>query len=345
MIYNQEATEKSIKEAQDAVKPVQKNIKAGEIIVREGERVTAEQISILEQLGIQRGRSYPFSLVVTGLFVLLTLLLVLEFLRLYHRDIYDNERLMVLVGLIFIIIMLLTRLVTIIEIGNRPAINALTGYLAPVAAGSMLIAILLDGKLAYFLTMIMAIYVGMLTGGSQLSFTIAAFISGTIGVYRVSSLSQSSDLAKSGLYLAAANIFTILTMSLITGNLTFNMVLLGILIGAISGILSAVLMIGALPYLESAFSITSMNILLELSNPNHPLLRRLLLEAPGTYHHSLMVGNLAEASAQEIGANPLLVRVGAYYHDIGKIRRPEYFVENQQGCANPHGKIAPALSA
>ncbi len=345
MIYNREATEKAIKEAQDAVKPVQKNVKAGEIIVREGERVSAEQISVLEQLGIQRGMSYPFSLVGTGLFVLLTLCLVLEFLRLYHRNIYNNERLMMLVGIIFIIIMLLTRLVTIIEIGNRPVINALTGYLAPVAAGSMLIAILLDGKLAYFLTMIMAIYVGMLTGGNQLSFTIAAFISGTIGVYRVSSLSQTSDLAKSGLYLAAANILTILTLSLIAGNLTVNLALLGVLIGAISGILSAVLMIGALPYLESAFSITSMNQLLELSNPNHPLLKRLLMEAPGTYHHSLMVGNLAEASAQEIGANQLLVRVGAYYHDIGKIRRSDYFVENQQAYANPHGKIAPALSA
>lgn len=345
LIYNQEATEKAIKEAQDTVTPVQKNVKAGEIIVREGERVTAEQISILEQLGIQRGRSYPLSLIGTVLFVLLTLGLVLEFLKLYHPDIYSNEKLMLLVGIIFIIIMLLTRLMTIIEIGNQPVLNTMTGYLAPVAAGSMLIAILLDSKLAYFLTMIMAIYVGMLTGGNQLSFTIAAFISGTIGVYRVSSLSQTSDLAKSGLFLAATNIITILTLSLITGNLTINLALLSILIGAIGGILSAVLMIGAIPYLESAFSITSMIKLLELSNPNHDLLKRLLLAAPGTYHHSLMVGNLAEASAEEIGANPLLVRVGAYYHDIGKIRRSEYFVENQQGFANPHGKIAPALSA
>jgi len=100
-----------------------------------------------------------------------------------------------------------------------------------------------------------------------------------------------------------------------------------------------------LPYLETAFSITSMVKLLELTNPNHYLLKRLLLEAPGTYHHSLMVGNLAEASAESIGANPLLVRVGAYYHDIGKLKRPDYFVENQQGFDNPHEKIAPALSA
>ncbi len=345
LVYNQEATEKSIKEAQDSVKPVQKNIKAGEIIVREGERVSAEQISVLEQLGIQRSRSYPLTLIGAALFILLTFYLVIEYLKRYHFNIYCNERQMLLIGIIFIIIILLTRFLTIIEIGNRPGLNALTGYLAPVAAGSMLIAILLDDKLAYFLTMIMAIYVGMLTGGNQLSFTIVAFVSGTVGVYQVSRLSQTSDLAKSGIYLAGANIISILTISLIAGKLSLDMALLSILIGAISGILSAILMIGAIPYLESAFSITSMIKLLELSNPNNNLLKRLLLEAPGTYHHSLMVGNLAEASAESVGANPLLVRVGAYYHDIGKIKRSEYFVENQRGCIDPHGKIAPALSA
>ncbi len=104
-------------------------------------------------------------------------------------------------------------------------------------------------------------------------------------------------------------------------------------------------MIGVLPYLETAFSITSMIKLLELANPTHPLLKQLLLEAPGTYHHSLMVANLAEAAAEPIGANPLLVRVGSYYHDIGKIKRTDYFVENQRGYENPHEKIAPALSA
>lgn len=345
MIYNQEATEKARKEAEDSVKPVQKNVKAGEIIVREGERVTAEQISVLEQLGIQRSKSYPLTLLGLVFFILLSFYLVVEYLKRYNADIYNNEKQMLLIGLIFIITILLTRFLTIIEIGNRPGVNAMTGYLAPVAAGAMLIAILLDDKLAYFLTMIMAIYVGMLTGGNQLSFAIVAFVSGTVGVYRVSRLSQTSDLAKSGLHLAVANIVSILTLFIITGNFSLNLALLSIIIGTISGLLSAILMIGAIPYLESAFSITSMIRLLELSNPNNDLLKRLLLEAPGTYHHSLMVGNLAEASAESVGANPLLVRAGAYYHDIGKIKRPEYFVENQRGNVDPHAKIAPALSA
>ncbi len=345
MIYNQEATTRAIKEAQDAVEPVHKTVKTGEIIVREGDRVTAEQISVLEQLGIQRTKSYPITLVGTAAFVLISFWLMLEYLRRYHKDLYDNDMQMLLLGIIIIIVMLLARFVTVIQIADRPEINAMAGYLAPVAAGSMLIAILLDNRLAYFITMVMALYVGLLNGGNQLAFVIVAFVSGTVGVYRVSRLSQTSDLAISGLYIAGANVATILAMAFIFSNITISIILVGTMIGVISGILSAVLMIGALPYMENGFYITSMIKLLELSNPNHDLLKKLLIEAPGTYHHSLMVGNLAEASAQSIGANPLLVRVGAYYHDIGKIKRSEYFVENQRGFDDPHDKIAPALSA
>jgi len=345
LVFNKEATDKAIKEAMDAVKPVQKTVKAGEIIVREGDRVTAEQISTLEQLGIQRSKSYPLSLVGSAIFVLLTFWLTIEMVRRHYKRIFENHMLMVLIGLIFIIMLSFTRFLTVIKIGDMPDINALIGYLAPVSAGSMLIAILLDNRLAYFMTMIMALYVGLLTEGNQLFYAITAFVGGTVGIFQVYRLNQTSDLAKSGFYIAVANIISILTLTLIGGNVTLNLILTGAVIGAVNGILSAILMIGALPYLESAFSITSMIKLLELSNPNNDLLKRLLMEAPGTYHHSLMVGNLAEAAAEPIGANPLLVRVGAYYHDIGKIKRPDYFVENQRGFDNPHEKIAPALSA
>jgi len=345
LIYNQEATAKAIKEAEDAVEPVHKTVKTGEIIVREGDRVTAEQISVLQQLGIQRTQSYTLTMLGLAAFVLISLWLVREFLKRYHKEIYKNDSLMLLLGLIVIIVLLIARFITVIQIAERPEINAMSGYLAPIAAGSMLIAILIDSRLAYFMTMIMALFVGLLTESHQLAFVIVAFTGGTVGVYRVTRLSQTSDLAKAGFYIALANMATILTMTFIAGNITIIIALIGILLGLISGILSAVLMIGALPYLESGFSITSMIKLLELTNPNHDLLKQLLIEAPGTYHHSLMVGNLAEAAAEPIGANPLLVRVGAYYHDIGKIKRSEYFIENQRSYDEPHDKIAPALSA
>lgn len=345
LIYNETATNKAIKDASDSVQPVQKTIKAGEIIVREGDRVTAEQISILEQLGIQRSKSYPITLAGTALFVLLTFWLVLEFLRRYYPHIHRNDMMMLLIGLIFIMILAITRFVTIIKIGDDPELQLLIGYLPPVAAGSMLIAILLDNRLALFCTAIMALYVGFLTQGEPLYFVATAFVGGSVGVFGVHRLTQMSDLAKSGLRIAGANIVTITTLTLIGGEISPVYYTMSVIMGAANGILSAVLMIGVLPYLESGFSLTSMIKLLELSNPNHPLLRRLLLEAPGTYHHSLMVGNLAEAAAESVGANPLLVRVGALFHDVGKIKRPEYFVENQRGFDNPHEKLAPALSS
>ena len=127
--------------------------------------------------------------------------------------------------------------------------------------------------------------------------------------------------------------------------MTGTMILTGVFFGILNGFLSAILTIGLLPYLETVFSVTSMVKLLELSNPNQELLRKLLVEAPGTYHHSIMVGNLAESAAERIGAHPLTVRVGAYYHDIGKLKRPYFFVENQLASDNPHEKIAPSLSA
>lgn len=345
LIFNQEATNRAIKEAQDAVEPVHKTVLAGEIIVREGERVTAEQISILEQLGIQRTQSYVMIMSGFALFILICLWLVAQFLKRYYRDLFKNDKQMLLLGLIVVLNILIARFLVAIQVTSQPGINAMTGYLAPIAAGSMLIAILLDNRLAYFINTIMALLLGLITEGSQLAFMIVAFVGGTAGVYRVSRLSQTSDLAKAGFHIALANVITILTMVLISGNITISVILAGIALGLVSGLLCSILMIGALPYLENGFAITSMIRLLELSNPNQELLKRLLLEAPGTYHHSLMVGNLAEASAESIGANPLLVRVGAYYHDIGKIKRSDYFVENQRSFDEPHNKIAPALSA
>jgi len=188
-----------------------------------------------------------------------------------------------LIALIFVVILSITRFLTAIKIGDQPEINVLMGFMAPVAAGSMLIAILLDNRLAYFITMIMAVYVGLLNEGNQRFYVITAFVGGTVGIFQVYRLNQTSDLAKSGLYVGLTNIMAIITLLFISDNLHINTVLVGIAVGAVNGILSAILMIGALPYLEGAFSLTSMIKLLELSNPNNPILKRLIMEAPGTY--------------------------------------------------------------
>jgi putative nucleotidyltransferase with HDIG domain len=146
---------------------------------------------------------------------------------------------------------------------------------------------------------------------------------------------------RAGIIVGAVNFAVIVALGLFAGDLG---VVQASYLGVINGIISSIFAIGSLAYLESLFGITSAIKLLELSNPNHPLLKRLLIEAPGTYHHSIMVGNLAEAAAEAVGGDPLLSRVGAYYHDIGKVKRPYFFAENQFAGENPHDKIAPGLS-
>lgn len=345
MIFNMEATQKAIDEAVGQVLPVQRTIKQNQTIIRAGDPVTEEHVEILQQLGLQRGKSFGMALGGIALFVLITFLLGIEYLRRHHRDLLRDDRLMVLLGMIILLVVLLAKLLTVINIGNNPVVNSMTGYLIPASVGPMLVAVLLDTRLAYLVAMILAFYVGMLTEGNQLAFALTAFAGGLVGVFGVSRLSQTSDLARSGVYIALANLATFLAVTIIDGSLDLAILGTGSLMGIMNGFLSAVLVIGFLPYLESAFSVTSLVKLLELSNPNQEILRRLLVEAPGTYHHSIMVGNLGEAAAEAVGAQPLLVRVGAYYHDIGKLKRPYFFVENQMNFENPHEKIAPSLSA
>ena len=137
------------------------------------------------------------------------------------------------------------------------------------------------------------------------------------------------------------NIFIIIALGVVWGNP--EDVFRYILVVFLNGIISAIITIGTLPIWESAFNILTPLNLLELTNQNHPLIKELLMKAPGTYHHSILVGNLAEVAAEEINANPILARVGAYYHDVGKIKRPNFFKENQFN-GNPHDKMSPNLS-
>ncbi|MGZ4032072.1 MAG: HD family phosphohydrolase, partial [Tumebacillaceae bacterium] len=171
------------------------------------------------------------------------------------------------------------------------------------------------------------------------------FISGLIGAFAVSRVKHRLVIMRAGFIISGVALITITAIQLLSSTGSDLMQYLqSLLIGVISGIFSAIVTIGLLPFLESSFGILTPISLLELSNPNHPLLKKLLMEAPGTYHHSLIVGNLAEAAAEMIGADPLICRVGAYFHDVGKMKRPLFFIENQMSKDNPHDKVAPTLS-
>ncbi|OAT85907.1 HD family phosphohydrolase [Desulfotomaculum copahuensis] len=341
--YNADKTHLLKQAAMNTVQPQMVTIKRNEIILRPGDVVTRDSLAKMEALGlVQPGLSWRM-FAGSALLVALLMMVVLLYLHQQNREIYLQAGHLYLLGIIVVVVLAIAKAIVAINLPQWPELGALFGFMVPVAAAGMLIAILLDSQVAMLVVSVISFILTLMIDG-QVNFGIVALVGGFAGVYSVSKLSQRGDLARAGVFTSAANVVAILIMGLL-GNNPFGLVLTSALIfGLINGILSSVLTIGALPYLESAFGITSAVHLLELSQPSNPLLKRLLTEAPGTYHHSIIVGNLAEAAAEAVGGESLLVRVGAYYHDIGKIKRPYFFIENQMSEENPHDKIAPSLS-
>ncbi|MGB9885373.1 MAG: HD family phosphohydrolase [Moorellales bacterium] len=342
LTYDLEGTRLRVEEAQARVAPVQVTVRAGEKIVGKGELVTEQQIEALQHLGLLRSPSAFASFFGIVMLVGVLYLLLALYLWSYQREIFRSESRLVLLGILVVLGVALGRAIMAIDLGGDPETASLVGYMIPTAASSMLIAILLDSRLGVFCTVMLGLLVGLLTGGN-LAPAVVATVGGLTGVYSVSHLSQRTDLVKASLYIILANLVCVCSLGLLQGYSGSGMAI-GALLSLANGVLSSVLTIGSLPFFEGAFGLTTSVKLLELANPNQPLLRRLLLEAPGTYHHSLMVANLAEVAADALGADALLARVGGYYHDIGKLRRPYFFIENQVGGENPHDKLNPGLS-
>jgi len=342
LVPDEEVMEQKRQEAMEEIANVQVTVRQGEEIVGDGEVVTAEKYEILQHLGLLKTGYKHLSLLGLVSFVGLMFVLLILYLYRYNRDILQEEKKFLLLGMLITVGVFIDKGIVSIRLGDNPEIASLVGFMVPTAAVSILIAVLLDRKLALFVSGIMSLFVGMLMG-NQLHFASVSFIGGTVGAYSVSDISERTDLSRASVYIVLANVAAIFGVVLITTN-SLSLSSLGAIVGLINGVLSAILSIGALPFLENAFGITTSVKLLELSNPNQPLLRRLLVEAPGTYHHSMMVANLAEGAADAIKADQLLTRVGSYYHDIGKLKRPYFFIENQLTSENPHHKLSPTLS-
>ena len=337
-IYDKELTQEKKEEAKENInlEKVTKTIHKGEVIIRHGKVVTTDDIEKLEALGLRSAKNNYMNIIGYIIVVLILSLLVVTYLQQYQAELIEDNGVIALLGLLPIIILLLANIAKYLPLDHP-------GYIVPVAACSIIIAILLDTDLAVIFTVILAFLVGLVTN-SGLADLAVIIVSGLIGIYSVSELSQRTDLVRAGFILGGVSSLTIFGFMLIEGSLELMDLVKTVPLGLLNGILVAIVTNGFLPYVENVFGITSPVKLLELSNPNHPLLKKLLVEAPGTYHHSVIVGNLAEAAADKIGADSLLARVGAYYHDIGKIKRAYFFTENQIGSENPHDKLSPNLS-
>jgi len=340
---NMEITKQKQEEAMSLVPPTMVSVKEGEKIIGEGEIVTEDHLIKLQALGLTRPK-LPWPSIL-GVFLLMVLLVVVVLFYLYqqNRDIYNHPGLIYLLGIIVLVVLAVGKAIIAINVSQWPEFGAQFGYMVPMAAAGMLIAILLDSRLAVLVVAVMSLILVIMTE-NQIRFGLVGLIGGITGVYSVSKLSQRGDLVRAGFYTSGANVVAIFIVGLVYGTPFGLLITSSLALGITSGILSSILTNGSLPFLEHTFRLTSPVRLLELSHPNNVLLKRLLTEAPGTYHHSIIVGNLAEAAADAVGSESLLVRVGAYYHDIGKIKRPYFFIENQMTCDNPHDKIAPSLS-
>jgi cyclic-di-AMP phosphodiesterase PgpH len=219
-------------------------------------------------------------------------------------------------------------------------------FAAPVATGAMLTALMVDPRLAFVFAALSALTAAVTVEG-DIYLMGFYFISGIVGLHGTSRVMDRTSVLRAGLVVGLVNMLSVMAIKMALGQLSTTVDLYDVGLGFLGGVLSGLLVSGLAPLLEPLGYTTNVR-LLELANLNHPLLRQMAIEAPGTYHHSILVGNLVENAAELIGANPLLARVGAYYHDIGKIgkkTKPNYFIENQMRGINPHDKLEPSMSA
>ncbi|MEC0202571.1 hypothetical protein PAEVO_02150 [Paenibacillus sp. GM2FR] len=342
--YDEVATKNAKVEARENTPPV--FIKQGDILVAKGQLITPELYELLGKNGLLKDDiNYWPELGVLLLSVLLSLG-ILTFIRQSEpgKFKYNNSQLLMLV-LVYVITLITMHLTAFLQSDSQMYV----GYLAPVAIGAILVTLLLETSLAYFSVIIFSIMASVILNvqGELFDFKFGLFaaVTSCVAIFSIHRASQRSTMLKGGIMASLFGALIVFIMLLLNNDTwTTSETLYSIGFAIAGGLLTAILVIGLMPFFEVTFGILSALKLVELSNPNHPLLRKLLTETPGTYHHSVMVGNLSEAAAEAIGANGLLCRVGSYYHDIGKTKRPIYFIENQNNMENPHDSIEPKLS-
>ncbi|WP_209741123.1 HD family phosphohydrolase [Clostridium tertium] len=324
--------EEAVKEAQKSVP--KEIIKKNQIIVKEGEPVTERQIEILKELGLLNNgttKSYLFSFISLGILVALVLFIQYRYISKEKPEVFNDTKMIILISSINLIIILISM-----------GLNVISPYLIPLVCSAMLMTILIDYKISLVINLLNIIFIAIIVGFNP-SVVVLSILSVVLGSTGLKKVQQRNDIIYSTIYITGILALLSFTLGMISSN-NIKEILIQTGYTAIGILLSGILAVGLLPFFESIFDVVTNIKLLELSNPNQPLMKKLLMEAPGTYHHSMMVANLAEAAAEAVGGNPVVARVGAYYHDIGKTKRPYFFGENQMGKENPHDKITPNLS-
>ncbi|HIS37312.1 TPA: HDIG domain-containing protein [Candidatus Scatousia excrementigallinarum] len=339
LVIDEFATEIARKNAENAVKPYEITFQKGDKILFEGEPVTRLKRDALRQAGYNVYELNWQGLIAIYILVFIATLIFITYMKFFEKQFLEPRYMAISATLALI----LAGISVVMPTGFSP-------YVLPIPAFVLLLAIFTNPRVAFVSAIVL---LTVLTVGAQYSAQIIVTFSllSLVSMITISQIrySRRFDLIKAGFIISLAGLLILISIYVLERCLIdVNNLLIfrNCVFIALNGIISSMIALGTLPLFESMFKINTPYGLAELADHNQPLLKRLQFEAPGTYHHSLMVSNLCEAAAEAIGANPILARVGAFYHDIGKLKRPLFFVENQSyfGIENPHTKLNPRLS-
>jgi cyclic-di-AMP phosphodiesterase PgpH len=352
LTINRNASERKKQTLQDELKPVLFQVLKDEILIREGQKITALDQDKLETFFSVKGEKHfsKLPLILGICFLILSLAIVL--FQLTRKWIASEEKISDVIFLsiisIFQIVLIKTGIFIAEAIDRALPLFSTEAcfYAIPFAAGAMLVGVLINRNVALIFSIFSSCLAAFLFDG-KITIMLFSFLGSAAASYHTEYSKQRSSFLKVGLLLGLLNgaiIFSLCLVSPLSTIVSANTIIM-LAMGFMGGIVSGIIVAGITPLFETFFDYSTDIKLLELANLNQPIFQRMIMEAPGTYHHSIIVASLVEAAAEAIGANPLLARVSAYYHDIGKTKKPQYFIENQRNGENRHDKLSPKMSS
>ncbi|MDP8262929.1 MAG: HDIG domain-containing protein [Candidatus Ancaeobacter aquaticus] len=345
LVFDKGKTEELQESAKDNVKKQYDYVKKGQIIIRKGEEIKKRHIAELkalaetEMLAESKKGKWLYRIGI----VLITILLVIfftEYMRVYEGRLFQDNAKLFLIVIIFLATLVVSKFVLYI---NEQIELPLLKYIIVVPCASILFALLINQRVSLILTVVLSVFLALMNA-QRLDFALLSLAGGVAAIFISRTTKHRWQVMRIGLVVALTNVMLICAFQLI-GNFSLHVFINQAISGVIAGLVCAILAAFFIPLLEYIFNIPTDLKLLEYLDLNHPLLKEMVLKAPGTYHHCLMVGNLAEAASAAIGANPLLAKVGAYFHDIGKLLKPEYYSENEAYGKSFHQGLNPSMSS
>jgi putative nucleotidyltransferase with HDIG domain len=340
--FSEEATTQSIATAVDAIPRTIGFVQENERIVSKHERITPEirlKLESLVRVKVERGPASDSALQLLGmmLHVAIVISLYAIYLYLFRKRIFHDNRRLALIALLILMEGFFAYM------SRELDVNTPIEYLIVVPAAAMLLTIIFDSRVGFYGTVVISFLVAGIRGNDY-SIALASLVAGALSVYSVRDMKNRTQLFRSLGFIFVGYATAIISLGLERYE-PISMILEQLMFALVNAVVSPVLTYGLLIFLERVFKVTTDLTLMELAQVNHPLLRMLAEKTPGTYHHSMTIAGLAEAAATAVGANEVLVRVGAYFHDIGKVEKPTYFVENQKSSRNRHDKLSPRMSS